>query len=301
MSRLLIFFSLLVVFMACQSSSQQSNEVASDKTKNYQVLTAGPVKMAIDPEMGARIASFTYEGKEILKTSRDENNWQWGSTVWTSPQSDWNWPPPLFDTATYEFAQTSENRLHFYSPIDPVTNLQVIKSFRLAIDEARGPLATVRYQIYNRGTKAIEVAVWENTRVPFEGTTKFASGGQLRLDIEDLTVGVKEVDGVASIEFNENQPNKQKIFYDPPAPTKKYLFNMYENNGLLLLKSWKKPRSIAPKQSPLELYLAPNEDFAELEIQGAYKTINPKEYVDLVVFWQLMPIDELEKQLNLLL
>lgn len=292
---------LLCSLLACQNEEPDAEKAPTpDQTEDYQILSAGPLKMAIDPNVGARIASFTYEGREILKTSRDEANLQWGSTVWTSPQSDWNWPPPLFDTAKFDVAKTAENRMHFYSPIDTTTNLQIIKSVRLAIDEARGPLATLRYQVYNRGTEPVKVAVWENTRVPFSGSTRFASGGELRLGVDSLGVEVSDVNGISLIDFTEGQPNKQKIFYDPPPPTKKYLYSTYENEGLLLVKSWRRPVGVAPEQSRLEIYLAPKQGFAELEVQGAYREIQPKEHVDLVVFWQLMPVDDLEKQMGLL-
>ncbi|PHI20376.1 hypothetical protein CEQ90_07910 [Lewinellaceae bacterium SD302] len=269
-----------------------------DPTFHYQTLTAGPLRMDVDPKVGARIASFTYEGKEILKTERDENNWQWGSTVWTSPQSHWNWPPPMFDTAEYEFSQTGENRMHFYSPVDKETGMQVIKSIRLAVDEARGPLATLRYQVYNRGSAPVEVAVWENTRLPFSGTTSYPAGGEVSFSDDELIVTTRETDGAVVLDLDAStQPNKQKIYYSPAKDTgKRYIYNAYVNDGLALLKSWRLPANVAPEQAPLEIYLAPEEGFAELEVQGNYKTVAPGKFVDLVVFWQLFPAEELERR-----
>jgi len=91
----LLFAGTCLLLGGCTSDQANANgqPPTNEQMSGYQVMTAGPLSLAVDPQMGARIASFTYEGKEILKTSRDENNWQWGSTVWTSPQSDWNWPP----------------------------------------------------------------------------------------------------------------------------------------------------------------------------------------------------------------
>ena len=109
-----------------------------------------------------------------------------------------------------------------------------------------------------------------------------------------------DTDSIVTLNLDKEQPNKQKIFCDLPKPTKKYLFNTYENNGLLLVKSWKRPVVVAPEQSRLEIYLSPEKGFAELEVQGNYGEIKPGEFVDLIVFWQLMPDSELEKQLNLL-
>lgn len=294
-------FLILLLLTACTSEAavESGKAPTTEQTNGYQVMTAGPLRLAVDPQMGARIASFTYEGKEILKTSRDENNWQWGSTVWTSPQSDWNWPPPPFDTARYDFSQTGENRMHFYSPIDPATGLQVIKSIRLAIDEARGPLATIRYQIYNRGTEPVEVGVWENTRVPYAGKIYYPSGGQTELKSKARPITTGENYELTSLELRPGvQPDTQKIYVVPPPPQRgKYALNVYENNGLVFLKSWQPTAQSAPNQSPLEIFLAEESGFVELEIQGQYRTVRPKEFTDLTVFWQLFPAEDFERQL----
>jgi hypothetical protein len=296
-----LLFTALYLLTGCGSDAADVNGQPPTKaqTDRYQTMSAGPLSLSVDPEVGARIASFTYEGREILKTSRDENNWQWGSTVWTSPQSDWNWPPPSFDTARYDFSQTGENRMHFYSPIDPATGLQVIKSVRLAIDEARGPLATIRYQIYNRGTEPVEVAVWENTRVPYGGTIYYPSGGQTSLKFEDQPISITENDGMTSLELRAGaQPDRQKIYYVPPTPGRgKYALNVYENNDLVFLKSWEATSNPAPNHTPLEIFLTEQQGFTELEIQGQYRTVRPKEFTDLTVFWQLFPTEDFERQL----
>lgn len=300
-SNLLLLF-LLFVLCACSNSASDNAEATTTAPENglhYQTLTAGPLQMAIDPKMGARIASFTYEGKEILKTSRDKENMQWGSTAWTSPQSGWTSLTPGFDNVEYDFSITAENRMHFYSPIDPVSSLQVIKSIRLAVDEARGPLATVRYQVYNRGTVPVKIAAWENTRVPFAGETRFPLQGELNLGTEAGEPKIVEADSTRLLVFDKEQPNNQKIFCELPVPAnRKYLFNTYENNDLLLIKSWKRPTTVAPGQSRLEISMSPEAGFAELGIQGTYKEIKPKEFVDLIVFWQLFPADQLERKLN---
>lgn len=283
---------LLSMFNACASKS----ETIDTSSAPYAVLKAGPLALAVDTLVGGRIASFTYEGKEILKTSRDSNNWQWGSTLWLSPQSVWNWPPTLaFDQGPYTVDRFPKDSslLVFTSEVDPATQLQVTKHLRLAIDEQRGPLASMRYKIYNRGAQAQWVGIWENTRVPWLGHSLLPSGGQLRLADSSRAINFSQPDTAHwRLAFDEKQPNAQKIFYDPlppQGPRPAYLIHNYYCDGLVLEKSWAYPSAVAPGQSRVEIYLAPQEGFAELEIQGEYRMLAPGESVSLLVFWRLFP------------
>ena len=56
-----------------------------------QQLTVGDVTMTINPEKGARILSFQYKGQEMISQLKAPESF--GSTFWTSPQKEWNWPP----------------------------------------------------------------------------------------------------------------------------------------------------------------------------------------------------------------
>ncbi|MEO0734909.1 MAG: hypothetical protein AAFZ52_18880 [Bacteroidota bacterium] len=83
------------------------------------VLTRGDISLTVDPQLGGRITSLTYAGQEILQTTRDTLNLQWGSTAWTSPQSAWKWPPPTtFDSEPFTYDLLRENVLLLESARD---------------------------------------------------------------------------------------------------------------------------------------------------------------------------------------
>ena len=280
---------------SCNNDNSESTvddpaEVAAEN--DYLTISSGPLSLSVDLNVGARVASFTYNGKEVLKTSRDADNWQWGSTVWVSPQSSWNWPPtPTFDQNSFSSVTEEENRLMLVSDIDTVTNLQVTKSIRLAEDEQWGHVATLRYRIYNRGDQPQTIGVWENTRVPYEGYIEYPTGAAERLKDPTNKVKIEEVaDGLSRIELNSSQPDKQKVFYDIPAAEGRYVSNSYVNNGLRFKKSWKRPASVAEGQDRMEIFLSKSTDFAEIEIHGQNATIQPGEKVELTVFWQVKEV-----------
>lgn len=302
MLRLITFLSFALFVFACSGGGEAipekgKGQINSDEPTFYhQTMVAGPLRMNVDPKLGARIVSFTYEGKEILQLADDENETTWGSTSWGNPTNEWAKANALFDTAAYEFSQTGENRMHFYSPIDPETGLQLIKSIRLAIDE-RGPLATIRYQIYNRGSEPKTIAASEHTVVPFTGKTLLPLGGTWKPDVAGWAV---EDAGNYVLNFDKSNNNNQKFGYDVQREqAKRYTFNAYVNDdkGLALLKSWKLPRTLAPAQSPVAIDLSLETGGVGLTVAGMYKKIAPGSYVDLVVFWQLFPADELPKRI----
>ena len=54
-------------------------------------VKVGDVTMTINPEKGAKIMSLKYQDQEVISQLRWPESF--GSTFWTSPQKEWNWPP----------------------------------------------------------------------------------------------------------------------------------------------------------------------------------------------------------------
>ena len=80
------------------------------------LLSCGHVEMEIDAAKGGKILSLKYDDREMLSQLRWPESF--GSTFWTSPQKEWNWPPVKeFDKMPYMVEQevgtlsmTSETR-----------------------------------------------------------------------------------------------------------------------------------------------------------------------------------------------
>ena len=61
----------------------------------------GDTLFAVDANLGGRIVTFSLSAHNIL-TGPAVDAANFGSTFWSSPQSDWNWPPPPeIDSAPY--------------------------------------------------------------------------------------------------------------------------------------------------------------------------------------------------------
>ena len=114
-----------------------------------------------------------------LLSGPDVNESNWGSTYWTSPQSDWSWPPvPAVDTLPYAVTVDGASVILVSGQANVGSqvggkNVTVTKRFTAnvaleAID--------VEYTLTNVGATAITIASWEISRVPGGGLTFYPTG-----------------------------------------------------------------------------------------------------------------------------
>jgi hypothetical protein len=68
----------------------------------------------------------------------------------------------------------------------------------------------------------------------------------------------------------------------------------YYSNGLLLVKCFENltPSQPAPNEAEIQVYVNRGKTFIELESQGAYSTLQPKESLNWTVCWYLQPYNE---------
>ncbi len=162
--------------MACLPSFGQMRVVPATANDQYTIALEGQV-LKINPAKGARITSLLLEGEDFL-TDSTINDFNWGSTFWLSPQSDWNWPPSAeIDNKPYQ-AKITDNAVILTSLKDPKTGLVVVKEISgNAIDQS----FIVKYTIRNESDRDQRAAPWEVTRVHTGGTAFFPTGkGQPR-------------------------------------------------------------------------------------------------------------------------
>ena len=85
---------IYVALLACFTMSALADET------NVFTLQSGDALMTIDISKGGKILSLKYKDQEVISQSRFPESF--GSTFWTSPQKEWNWPPvPEFDKQPY--------------------------------------------------------------------------------------------------------------------------------------------------------------------------------------------------------
>jgi hypothetical protein len=249
-------------------------------------FTFGDTVFAVDAAKAGRVATFSLAGKNVLTAPKNAEDNNWGSTFWTSPQSDWNWPPPAeLDPNPYA-ARVEGATLVLEGATIPALGLAVSKRF--SVDVARGVVA-IEYGIVNKGEQARSVAPWEISRVASGGLTFFPMGeGQPWKGFQEL-LALTIIDGVAWLPSGTMPASAdQKAFVDGREG-----WIAHVTAGLLLVKSFPgiSVAQAAPGEAEIELYTDANRTYVEVENQGAYVSLAPGASLSWPVRWYLRKLD----------
>lgn len=268
------FLSLCLLSFLFHACSEE--KPVSQYSSHHITLQKGALILKIAPDTGARVASLQYHGQELLSMVKDKNAFRWGSTVWPSPQADWNWPPPeVMDRGIYEVTKKSSEAVHLKSPLKAYKDLQVTKRFKL-LDENN---IQVQYNFENKGDTSIQVGIWEVTRIPYAGQVFWKTGTA----IETPTLGLNQAD---SISFFELKGHKEpgKLFIKSSEA-----WVAYQYKGIRLTKQFDAIplELIAPEQAPIEVYYEPVYKFAEIEEHGPYTRLAPGAVTTFELLWSL--------------
>ncbi len=260
-----LFFLLLFILLPLAGMAQR-------------LLTVGDVTMTISPEKGGRILSLQYKGQEVISQLTAPESF--GSTFWTSPQKEWNWPPVReFDKMPYQ-VEEREGRLIMTSEVSRRLQYRIRKEFST---DKKDNAIVVTYSIINESDKTRQVAPWEITRV-------VNNGGVIFFDAP--------LDGITPANLMSFTAAKGAVWYQPDEATGNRKINAdgkgwyaYCNNGLLLLKTFEdlQPTQPAPGEAEIQVYVNRGKTYIELECQGAYTTLKPHEELSWTVRWYLLP------------
>jgi len=274
-----IFNLLLICFLLVHSVLAQSD------SKQVFGLKAGNSIIKISAN-GGRIISYKYGEKEILTQAKEHENF--GSTLWTAPQSDWGWPPfEVLDNREYKIEKVGDI-LKMTSDPDPKSGFQFEKTWQAAENNS----IRIEYLIKNISGKAKSVGPWEVTRVPCGGLAFFPDGGKGKVPESNLKPDLEE-DGIKWISINKNPiSDHQKLF-----STAKEGWMAFAFEGYLFIKQFPdiQPENYSPKQGEVEIYINKEKSYTELENQGAYRLLQPGETIKYIVYWYLVPIPETVK------
>lgn len=248
-----------------------------DPGKQY-TLKVGQITMTID-ENGGKISSLKYGDKEVINQTKVPN--QYGSTFWTSPQAEWNWPPVAeFDTQPYVVTE-KDGKIIMASRISSKLPMRICKEFYS--DESDNSIVA-SYYIVNESKEARKVAPWEITRVPSKGVVFFdcpvenieAASGEL--------IKFNSAYGLSWYQFDVTKANR-KINADGQG------WLAYAYDGLLLVKKFDNiaPSQPAPGEAEIQVYVNQGDTYTELESQGAYVNLKPGEALRWTVKWYLVP------------
>ena len=259
--------------LGCIASAQNIKALDNDRYS----ISNGDVTMTVDAARGAKILSFQYKDKEVLSQSQRPN--AFGSTFWTSPQVEWNWPPvPEYDSRPYTAAQR-DGALILTGQTSEKYKYHITKEFRT--DPADGAIV-VTYSITNDAAVERKVAPWEISRVNNGGVIFFdAPSGTITP--QGLMPFIFEY-GATWYQCDEARANR-KINADGAG------WYAYANDGLLFIKRFPDlgPTCPAPKEAEIQVYVNAGKTYIELEAQGRYTSLKPGESVSWTSRWYLLP------------
>ena len=267
-----LFISLLTVLFACP--------VLGQDTEGKYTLSNGHLQMVIDAERGAKILSLKYDDQEVISQSRWPESF--GSTFWTSPQKEWNWPPvPEIDKQAYSVEKDGKV-LRMNSGVSDRLKYRIRKEF--SVDDEDGAFV-ITYSIINESNETRQVAPWEITRVKNEGGLIFFEAPADSIWPAGL-MNFTNAQGAAWYVADEAQQNRKVN-----ADGKGWL--AYLANGLLLVKRFEDLDATqpAPGEAEVQVYVNRGKTYIELENQGPYSTLQPQQQLSWTVRWYLLPYD----------
>ena len=273
-----ILLSLAAIFIG---SLMLSAQTFSNPEEGRYTISTGEVTMTVDASRGGKIVSFRYQDKEVLSQTRFPNSF--GSTFWTSPQSDWNWPPvPEYDRLAYS-AQMGESSLILTGQKSEKFGMQIRKEF---VADPKDNAIVITYTIINGSDKERKVAPWEISRVPNGGVVFFQAEEAVPANnMKGLPFTFEK--GAAWYVMDEDKENR-KINADGNG------WLAFCSNGLMFVKKFDdiKATEAAPAEAEIQIYANPGKTFVEIEEQGAYTAVAPGEELSWTVRWYLVPVDQ---------
>ena len=267
----------LLAAIAMVVTATAANPVIRDLGENKFIIETGDLSMVVNGAGGGKILSFQYQGQEVLSQSTFPESF--GSTFWTSPQKEWNWPPvPEFDKQPYT-VEVKETSLVMTSNMSAKLNYRIRKEFRA---DTESNSIDVTYTIINESNETRKVAPWEITRVPNDGIVFFDAPTN-QITPSDL-MPFQSAYGISWYQIDVANQNRKVN-----ADGKGWL--AYLNNNLLMVKKFQdlSPSQPAPEEAEIQVYVNRGKTYVELESQGAYTELKAGESVSWTVKWYLTP------------
>jgi hypothetical protein len=247
----------------------------------------------VNPAIGARIVSFDLDDDELL-TDATVNSTYWGSTLWTSPITDWvglanGLPPAAIDTDPYATTVSATGVITATS--DPVTiNGKTFTVTKVFTADIPNQAIVIDYKINNTGAAAFSIAAWEVTRVFPNGLTFFQTGTTIEPNLSAQVMQFEQALGDTWYD-NTTQVNGKgdsQSYFDTPGG---YLAHDAPNaNGDLLFIKTFPVITVAmapPGQLPAAIYASAPHSYEELEEHSAYSSIAPGATYTQTVHWYL--------------
>lgn len=247
------------------------------------VFRTGEIEFAVDPAIGGRVTRFSLAGTNILTGPEVVADGEgslpnmYGSTFWTSPQSDWGWPPETAIDSDAHSPILDGGVLTLMSPPGATTGYAVQKRFW--IDAQRGGIA-LEYSLLNRSASRA-AAPWEISRVPKEGLVFFPATAE---PLAKSTLPARLEQGITWIDVAQAPPADSKLFQDGSEGWLAYAYR-----DLVFIKLFEdiEPGEEATEEAEIEIFVNGTMDYVEIEQQGRYALLPPGSSSAWRVTWLL--------------
>ena len=297
--KLPVLLAVAAVFGATALSAQTVQQLDDEKY----AVSVGDISLTVDAAHGGKILSFKLGEQEVLAQNpaaapqpapaegqpprrRFFNPNSYGSTFWTSPQKEWNWPPvPEYDSLPYA-AEIKDGTIQVVNVAVPALFLEGqvskygYKVCKMITVDPSDLAFVITYSIVNESGETRKVAPWEITRVPNGGFLEFDATpeGVTPADLMKVTFD----DGMATLEVDVANENR-KINVDGKG------WLNFRDNGLVLTQRFPDiaPEEAAPGEAEIQVYIDARKSFVEIEAQGPYTELAPGEKLDWTVRWYL--------------
>ncbi len=278
----LVLVVAVVGLAGCKDANQVSYKLPDYVEQQGQVLVIeqDQVRMEILPQVAGRIGSLRYGKQElVLPHSADRLKYS-GTVLWSSPQSEWIWPPiDVLDNLPYQ-VDTHNNQLVLTSAVDSKTGYQFSKTY---VPAGRNAIA-VTYRIYNRSAAPKPVAALEVTRVPAQGDVLFPVGDIPPTSGIFYPLPVEIDDGLCWFRYQAKRirDDHHKIMLDGREG-----WIAYRNRNHLLIKEFEDlpPSVVAEGEREVEIFAHVDHTFLELKQQSAVEHLAPGEFLTWTVVW----------------
>jgi Domain of unknown function (DUF4380) len=291
-------FCLLLVLSACSKTDNEELEIpkfVSRQGHDFR-LHNGFATLTVSPQKGGRVIGLKANDVELLalepKDAEKVNSY--GSVLWSSPQSEWNWPPlASLNTSPYSVGcDSNKTAIVLTSEIEPKTGYQFVKYYSLG---DKPETFKMRYKIINHSDKAKDVAVIENTRVEPAGLVFFPKGDTEANSGIFYPLEIQILDGTVWHRFAPEKigQDHHKLMMDG-----KEGWLAYQKRSYLLVKRF---QDVLANQSPetereIEIFGHTSRSFAEIKHQSALHYLKPGESFEWEVEWQ---VKKLPKETNI--
>jgi hypothetical protein len=256
---------------------------ADGAERTFFVLTLDDVRLEVDAARGGRVTALRL-GERNLLSGAEVDAINYGSTLWTSPQVAWGWPPVVeIDSAPYAGALEGE-AIVLRGPASEFLGVAVEK--RIEAERARGAFV-LTYRVVSHASAPVRVAPWEVTRVQPNGLTFFVTGAGTYAP-SDLPA--RDVGGVTWVHHDAAViAGHQKLFADAGEG-----WIAHADGDALFVKTFDLvPRAKhAPGEAQVEIYASSLHRYVEVEQQGACETLAPGGALEWRVEWRVRRLPE---------